>query len=49
MGFPQTPFDPELSVEKKDGAAGILQMYKPQSPEGRIEILAPTRYAGVTN
>ena len=49
MGFPQTPFDPELSVEKKDGAAGILQMYKPQSPEGRIEILVPTRFAGVAN
>ncbi len=35
MGFPANPFDPELAVDKKDGssAAGILQMYKPQSPE----------------
>jgi hypothetical protein len=51
MGFPQNSFDPELTVEKKDGssAAGILQMYKPQSPEGLIETSAPTRYAGVTN
>lgn len=51
MGFPQSPFDPELTAEKKDGAsaAGIIQMYKPQSPEGRIENLAPTRYAGVSN
>jgi len=51
MGFPQTPFDPELTAEKQDGAlaAGIIQMYKPQSPEGRIDPLAPTRYAGVSN
>ncbi len=52
MGFPQIPFDPTPAVEKKGGAsaAGILQMYKPQSPEGsRVEAFAPTRYAGVSN
>ena len=51
MGFPQNPFDPEMTVEKKDGtsAAGIIQMYKPQSPEGRVETFAPMRYAGVSN
>jgi len=51
MGFPQNPFDPGLAIEKKDGssAAGILQMYKPQSKEGRVETLTATRYAGVTN
>jgi uncharacterized protein len=51
MGFPQNPFDPELAIKKQDGssAAGILQMYKPASPEGRVEAFTPTRYAGVTN
>ena len=50
MGFPQNPFDPELAIKKQDGsAAGILQMYKPQSPEGRVEVFTPTRYAGVAN
>jgi len=49
MGFPQNPFDPELAKKKQDGSsgAGILQMYKPQSQEGRVE--ASTRYAGVAN
>ncbi len=47
MSFPQNPADPESTVEK-DGApaAGILQMYTPQMPEGRIESLAPMRFAG---
>jgi hypothetical protein len=51
MGFPQNPFDPELTIRKQDGgsAAGILQMYKPQSPQGRVEAFTPTRYAGVSN
>jgi exopolysaccharide production negative regulator len=51
MGFPQSPYDPALSVNKNDGssAAGILQMYKPLSPEGRVETLTPTRYAGVSH
>ncbi|HWJ17171.1 MAG TPA: tetratricopeptide repeat protein [Geobacterales bacterium] len=51
MGFPQNPFDPELTIKKQDGgsAAGILQMYKPQSPQGRVEAFTPTRYAGVSN
>jgi hypothetical protein len=49
MAFPPSPYDPALSGEKNDGAAGILQMYKPQSPEGRVETFAPTRYAGVFN
>ncbi len=51
MAFPPSPYDPALSGEKNDGssAAGILQMYKPQSPEGRVESFTPTRYAGVSN
>ncbi len=51
MGFPQSPFDPELAVDAKDGtgAAGIIQMYQPQPPESGIESPAPTRYAGVSH
>ncbi len=51
MGFPRGAFDPALAVDKKAGtsAAGIIQMYKPQSPEGRVESFTPMRYAGVSN
>ena len=51
MGFQQGTFDPELAADKRDGTppAGIIQMYKPQSPEGLIESVTSMRYAGVSN
>ena len=52
MGFPQSPFDPELAADAKDGtrAAGIIQMYQPQPPDSEgIESPSPTRYAGVSH
>ena len=51
MGFQQGTFDPGLAADKRDGApsAGIIQMYKPQSPEGLIESATSMRYAGVSN
>jgi hypothetical protein len=47
MGLPQSLNDPELAAEGKDAqSAGIIQMYRPQSSEARIDA-APVRYAGV--
>jgi hypothetical protein len=51
MGSPQSFLDPELAVDAKDAksSAGVIQMYRPRSPEARIDAIAPVRYAGFSN
>jgi hypothetical protein len=52
MGFPQSgSFDPEPAIEMNDATQSpvILEMYRPRSPEARIESATPMRYATISN